>query len=43
MEANRNTSMKYPLLLMRMASLHLNSGDIEGAIETSLASIRQFD
>ena len=43
MLANKNTSIKYPLLLMRLASLNLNSGDIEGAIEGSLDSIRQFD
>ena len=28
MLANKNETIKYPLLLMRLASLHLNSGDI---------------
>ena len=28
---------------MRLASLHLNSGDIEGCIEGALDSIKQFD
>ena len=28
---------------MRLASLHLNSGDIEGCIEGALDSIKQFE
>ena len=28
MLANKNETIKYPLLLMRLASLHLNSGDV---------------
>ena len=43
MLANKNSTIKYPLLLMRLASLHLNSGDIEGCIEGALDSIKQFD
>ena len=43
MLANKNTTIKYPLLLMRLASLHLNSGDIEGCIEGALDSIKHFD
>ena len=43
MLANKNATIKYPLLLMRLASLHLNSGDIEGCIEGALDSIKQFD
>jgi hypothetical protein len=29
--------------MMRISSLHLNSGDIEGCIEEALDSIKQFD
>ncbi len=42
MESNQNLGLNYPLSLMRMASLHLNSGNVEGCIEQSLASIKQF-
>lgn len=43
MVSNKNTSIKYPLLLMRISSLHLNSGNIEGSIEEALDSIKNFD
>lgn len=33
MVANKNSSIKYPMLLMRVSSLHLNSGNIEACIE----------
>lgn len=43
METNKNQTIKYPQLLLRLASLQLNSGNIEGCIEGSLQAIRQFE
>ena len=43
MESNQNKGKKYPQLLMRLASLHLNNGNIEGCIEYSLSSLKNFE
>jgi hypothetical protein len=43
MEANKNQTIKYPQLLLRLASLHLNSGNVENCIEGSLQAIRQLE
>jgi|688.fasta_scaffold52862_1 hypothetical protein len=43
MESNQNQTLKYPQLLMRLASLQLNSGNIEGCIEGSLQAIKTFE
>lgn len=43
MEANKNTGLKYPQLLMRLASLHLNSGNVEGCIEGCMEAIKHFE
>lgn len=43
MESNQNQSLKYPQLLMRLAALHLNNGNIDNSIEGSLQAIRQFE
>lgn len=40
MLANESTSINYPLLLMRMASLELNNGKTDSCIETSLQAIK---
>jgi hypothetical protein len=32
MEANKNKTIKYPQLLLRLASLHLNSGNVEACV-----------
>jgi len=43
MEANKNKTIKYPQLLLRLASLHLNSGNIEACVEGCLQAVRQFE
>jgi hypothetical protein len=43
MEANKNRTLRYPQLLLRLASLHLNAANIEACIEGCMQAIRQFE
>ena len=42
MESHKISSLKYPQLLMRLAALHLNNGNLEQSTEIAMKAVKEF-